>query len=148
LDDEPGIAMTVLNLGTTVSYQENTTQAFDILSESLSRFIELIDRRFAAIARVFLSHVVLAQGDVDEALQLSTEAVQEHAHLGDRWFVAFDLLTVSQALLAQNRQKEAIAFVAASHALTESLNSVGRVGETAFRDLIMTVDALRAESWF
>ncbi|HEX2282984.1 MAG TPA: LuxR C-terminal-related transcriptional regulator [Thermomicrobiales bacterium] len=148
LDDAPGIAMTVLNLGTTVGYQEDATQAFDLLSESLNRFIELGDRRFAAIARVLLSQIVLARGDVDQAFKLSTDAVQEHARLGDRWFVAFDLLTLSQALLAQRRLKEAVTFFAAAHALSESLNSVGRVGEIAFRDLVTTINALQAEPWF
>jgi predicted ATPase/DNA-binding CsgD family transcriptional regulator len=148
LDDAPGIAMAMLNLGSTAGYQQDTASAFDLLSESVERFVALGDWRFAAIARVLLSRVVVARGDAAQALQLSIAAAVEHARVGDRWFVAFDLLAVSDALNAQGRVEEAVRFFAAAQALSETLHSTGRVGEITFRDLAVTIEALRTEPWF
>ncbi len=122
LGDRPGIAVSLIHLGTNKwIFECDYTTARTLYEESLAIYQELNNRTGIAYSQLNLGNLALEQGDYSVAYLLLKESLITLRGDEDLWAINFALDSLAGVAAGQGRSKHALCLAGASEALRESI---------------------------
>jgi non-specific serine/threonine protein kinase len=124
LQDQPGTAFALLNLGVVAAIQGEAGQAAPLFEESLALFRALGDTRYVAIAQTLLGSSLTDLGDATRAAGLVADGLRSHWTAGDRTYLAYTFVVLAGVLNRLDQPVRAVRLLGAAEALRETLGGL------------------------
>ena len=112
LDDAPGIAESLWQLGYVLANGEKNTEAIPLLEESVQLFRELGDEHNAALAARGLAFTLIGAGEGERGQALHRENVARARATGDRQLEALSLSSLAMAIVDEGQSAMALSLLA------------------------------------
>lgn len=130
LNDRPGIAQTLNNIGGVYSDRGQYSEALDVLQQALAIRRELADGAGTSETLNLIGFVYRRQQQYSEALELHEEALQQAQSAGDRRFVGESLHNLAAVYTNQGQLDRALDFYERAMAIREEVGDGRDIGRT------------------
>lgn len=154
LNDRPGMARALHELGTCALRGGDHAQALRYLEEALPLLRQTGNRQDRAIALTGLAEIALRQADYERAASLEQESLNLRREIGDKWGIAVSLANFAWASLRRGDPEQAAALLAESLALRQEIGDRGgiawcmeKLAEVAMTKAQDEQSARRNEDW-
>ncbi len=130
LNDRPGIAQTLNNMGDAYSERGQYSEALDVLQQALAIRRELGDRGGTSETLNLIGFVYRRQRQYSEALELHEEALQQAQTAGDRRFVGESLHNLAAVYTNQGQLDRALDFYERAMDIRKEVGDRRDIGRT------------------
>jgi adenylate cyclase len=137
LDDQKGIASSLINIGSIYSNQGDNPKALDYYSQSLKIFKQLDDQKGIANSINNIGNIYFDQGDYSKALDYFSQSLKIFKQLGDQKGIAMSLGNIGLIYSNQGDYSKALDYYSQSLKINEqlgdqkgiasSLNNIGSI---------------------
>ncbi len=130
LNDRPGIAQTLNNMGDAYSERGQDSEALDVLQQALAIRRELGDRAGTSETLNLIGFVYRRQQQYSQAMELHEEALQQAQTAGDRRFVGESLHNIAAVYTSQGQLNRALDFYERAMVIREEVGDRRDIGRT------------------